>query len=503
MPILDLPRSFRRLGKIRLGEQVPVMEGGKQKVGRTGNPVTRPAKLERFRLTSPDKDLLDHAAEVYGGEVRQWAGAPGDGDQWELYVTSAALSIIVPPQHASDTGDLESGSFQQWYEMWSAGGCARRCDGVIEHISGKACTAMSPACPVDHEVRRAEAANGKACKMTTRIMLLLPELPDLGVWMLESHGWYAAVELGGFMEFLARRAPGEFVNGALVPEARQVKRGGKTHNFVVPVIKLPQATAGELLAAPSTGRELGTGSGVVSDAERVRSFVIKVSDAGWDDDVRHAIVSYATKGRTSSSREVAPDEWPACEAVLRWLTEGKLVIDEAVDTVYLRKPTDSERASAPSATPPSGPIAVQSREASAGEAEDSDAADEWDRVALANRIAKLDDEHRAFAMERIAAEGLLTPDEPELTRADVEATNRLIFSVEEASDGTYAARRKTVEAKMKEVGVSKLDARNQLASSATDGRTESLKRLTSADVDAILAYCQAMLDADAEAEKAS
>ncbi|HWI04313.1 MAG TPA: hypothetical protein VNT52_10915, partial [Acidimicrobiales bacterium] len=235
MPIKNLQRSFRRLGKIRIGDQQPVMKDGKQLRNNDGTLKFRPAKIEVFRLTSPNRELLDAAAKVYGGDVTEWDGAPGEEDEWQLYTSAKVLDIVLPPVSIDEEGDVESASFSQWFESWSKGGCTRRCDGERETISGQPCSAMNPVCPTDPEARSAEAAYGRACKMTTRLLVILPQVPDLGVWMLESHGFYAAVELGGFMDFLARRAPGQFVNARLRLEARTVKRKGQTRNFAVPV----------------------------------------------------------------------------------------------------------------------------------------------------------------------------------------------------------------------------------------------------------------------------
>ncbi len=516
MPIKNLPTSFRKLGKIRLGESVPVMENGAQAKNRDGTLKFRPAKIEDFRLTSPRRELLEGAAEAYGGEVKPWDGAPGEDDEWQVFTSSKVLDITIPPVFIDEDGDVAGATFSQWNEMWSKGGCARRCDGVDETLSGQKCSAMKPMCPVDHEERSALASLGKACKMTTRLMVILPRVPDLGVWMLESHGWYAAVELGGFMEFLARRAPGQFVDAKLRLEARTVKRGGKTRNFAVPVIELPQATAGELLAAPSTGRELGTGNGIVTDAERVRSFVIKVSDAGWDDDVRHAIVSYATKGRTSSSREVAPDEWPAVEAVLRWLNEEKLVVRFTNEGgAYLHKAmSGAAEPAAPSA--PGGPIPVQSREAGPadepefdvdGSGDDSappveNPADDWDRTELMTRLDNLDDEHRETAKARWMEQGIVPPNGVSLTKDHVAAAAVLLDTVEREAITAYKNRLTMAKGAMKAVGVTTAEARNQLVSSATDGRVESPDRLSAADAQAVADYCQRIADEEA-AEAAS
>jgi len=357
MPIRDLPRSFRRLGKIRLGEQVPVMDGSAQATNRDGTLKFRPAKLGEFRLTSPSRELLSSAAGVYGGMTRPWEGAPGEEDEWELYTSTRSLDIVIPPVRINDEGDVAGGPFMQWNEMWNKGGCARRCDGFTETISGGACASMTPMCPVDPEARHAEASLGRACKMTTRLMVILPKVPDLGMWMLETHGYYAAVELGAFMEFLARRAGGQFVEATLRLESRTVKRKGKTHHFAVPVIELPQATAGELLAGVGARRAIGAapdaqvrasddddpgrpfepGSapedprGLVSP-EVVGAFATKVREAGFDDDARHAIVHRATRGRVTSTRAVRKDEWAMVERVYRALLDG-LVAETIVDGV--------------------------------------------------------------------------------------------------------------------------------------------------------------------------
>src|SRR5690606_11373339 len=103
-PILDLQRRQRELGRIRMGDK-----GGKG----------QPQKLSEFRLTSPARHLLDHAAALWGGEVREWAGSPSEG-QYELYTKTGVLPIVIPPS---------AEPVSQWYEQWTGGGCTHRCNG--------------------------------------------------------------------------------------------------------------------------------------------------------------------------------------------------------------------------------------------------------------------------------------------------------------------------------------------------------------------------------------
>jgi len=200
MPIIDLQRRLREAGRIRIGE----------KVSRNGK--TYPGKLETFRLTSADERSLGAAAALYGGEVKRWADAPV-GEQYELVTGAKRLPIVMPP------GDT---CFSQWYETWSGGGCTRRCDGRREVIGDQPCV-----CDPDN----------RECKPHTRLSVILADLPGVGVWRLDTQGWYAATELAGTVDIL--RAMNGAVVAWLVLEQRQVKRPGEpTKNFPVVALDL-------------------------------------------------------------------------------------------------------------------------------------------------------------------------------------------------------------------------------------------------------------------------
>lgn len=211
MPILDIQSRFRELGRIRTGRKVP-----------TKNHRLRPEKLARFRLTSPWRHLVEQAAERFGGTPAPWDN--GGAEEWEVIVEADTLPVVVPP------GEI----LEQWYELWTGGGCARRCDGVNQVLAAKPC-----ACPKDPLERQELAADGKACKPTTRLRVMIPDVSDLGTWRLESHGFHAAAELGGaagLVEAATRR-------GAMIPadlrlQAREgVRRPGQqTRKFFVPTL---------------------------------------------------------------------------------------------------------------------------------------------------------------------------------------------------------------------------------------------------------------------------
>lgn len=239
MPILDIQQRFRELGRIRLGKREAT--GKTYSSGpRKGQTIERPVKLATFRLTSPWRHLIEAAAELFGGEARPW---DNDGTaEWEVLTTNvggdgiALLPVLIPPGEILD----------QWYELWSGGGCQKRCDGIRQVLKDAACT-----CPKDPAEREREAKEGRACKATTRLRVMLPELPDMGTWRLESHGFYAAAELGqaaGLVELATRR-------GAIVPaDLRLVKREGARRpgeprkSFFVPALSF-RGTLGQTLDA--------------------------------------------------------------------------------------------------------------------------------------------------------------------------------------------------------------------------------------------------------------
>jgi hypothetical protein len=232
MPLLDVQRRGYQVGRLRIGQQVATSRGG-----------TRPARLDTWRFTTHSRAAADRVAELYGGEVREWSG------QLEIITSHAEISVTVPPRDQV---------ISQWYEMWNRGGAIRRCDSQHEQISGGACLCPHAADPSDRDAAQAAALERsrlaklsppQGCSLVTRLSVMIPDLPGLGVWRLDTGSYWAATEMGDQADVLQMaRDRGVFLPAVLRIEHRATVRGGKTTEYPVPVLEI-RATLRELAPA--------------------------------------------------------------------------------------------------------------------------------------------------------------------------------------------------------------------------------------------------------------
>lgn len=228
--LADVQAQQVEVGRIRLGTS-------KKKTSSGGKEYNEPVKLDRFRLTSKSQQLIEEAARLYGGEPEPWDPDRGVS-QWQVIIESASLPVVVPPNPCS-----------QFYEVWTGGRCQRRCDGVRELLEDVPCPCGPD--PGDKKTR--------GCKPTTRLSLMLAEMNGIGIWRLESHGYYAAAELPAVADLLS--AAGGNIPARLEMEERQAevpdpRNQGKTliSKFMVPVLHVeatPAAIVGTFGTRPA------------------------------------------------------------------------------------------------------------------------------------------------------------------------------------------------------------------------------------------------------------
>lgn len=220
-----------RAGAIRLGEKI---------IARNGKQI--PAARGSFRFTSADEHALAQLAAVYGGTVEPWSDQRIPERMWQLSTDATEIDVVLPPE-----------PIDRSYELWTAAGCSRRCDGRAAVVFDE------PGAP-DGVARPCvcTAQDLTECTLTTRVELLIPQVRLAGVWTLRTGSIFAAVELPAMVE-LARRVAGPGMIGAKLRIAqRRTVTNGETKRFVVPTIALP-GTLAELTAG-STRDALGPGA---------------------------------------------------------------------------------------------------------------------------------------------------------------------------------------------------------------------------------------------------
>ncbi|MFJ8049864.1 hypothetical protein [Streptomyces luteogriseus] len=288
MPIIDLQRRMRQLGEIRLGHVVP-----------TSNGKTRPAKLDKFRFTSPSRDILTAVAELYGGEVKPWTPANGGPSEFEVYSQANRLPVLIPPKDA----------VSQWYELYAGSKCQRRCDGVTEHKSDRPCM-----CDPDN----------RECAMTTRVNVMLRDVPALGQWLLVSKGYHAAVTLPPAAELLSQA--GGYVAGWLGMEEKTAIVKDKLARFKVPTLDV-EITPAALMAGQINGGAQAVASGPervaitsgrpdyaalaaeAKTAEDVGKLWTQANQAGHlDDDLAKALKARAAALKAPAKKQEQPDQ---------------------------------------------------------------------------------------------------------------------------------------------------------------------------------------------------
>jgi hypothetical protein len=222
MAVLDIQRRSQQIGRIRIGHQVKAANGR-----------MRPERLTTFRFTTASRATAEAVAELFGGTVRDWEG------QFEVITEKSEIGVTVPPRDAV---------ISQWYELWTAGGCQRRCDSQHEQISNGPCLCPHAEDPSDaDEVSRMaleraalhKADPSKACGLITRINVMIPDLPGLGVFRLDTGSFYAAGESGDKADLMEMaREHNVFLPANLRIEWRKRIAGGKTTNYPVPVLEI-------------------------------------------------------------------------------------------------------------------------------------------------------------------------------------------------------------------------------------------------------------------------
>ncbi|MBA2951638.1 recombination directionality factor [Streptomyces himalayensis] len=216
--------------------QARAAEHGRLRTGYTqGN---RPVRSATWVVTSHSEEHVRTAAELWGGAPEQWQALNSTITQWRVITKASSIEALITP------GD----PLNQYNELWTKGGCQRRCDGETELLSRQPCLCARQFGEDWHQQKK-----GVVCSTTSRLNVMLPDLSGMGMWRAETHSFYAASEWGGMVDMVLAGTRGDgFVPVNLRIEPRQVVRDGQTKKFPVVVVELRGVTPRQALAGPMT-----------------------------------------------------------------------------------------------------------------------------------------------------------------------------------------------------------------------------------------------------------
>ncbi|PRX66157.1 hypothetical protein B0I32_106293 [Nonomuraea fuscirosea] len=289
--IIDRQHRLRTIGRIRLG----TFEG-------------RPKASEFFIPTSEFEHFIRQLADIYGGTVEQWKPQGDGGMQWRLMNEElTSLDAIIPPHRDP---------LDQAYEKWSRGGRQARCNGETVENLGRPCVCKAQWGPRFWE----NAPSQQACKLHSRLNIWIPEIQDIGVWLLETKGANAGAELPGFVDMLQAM----FGNRVAVPVSLWLVPGktrekGKLKLYTKVEIALRGMTsmgaAARIMAAAPEHAELGAGP----SEDRL---AIEAGQPGQ--------IDYIAAIRAARTRETVTELWRQAKINREvWMTRGKEIEAEA------------------------------------------------------------------------------------------------------------------------------------------------------------------------------
>lgn len=250
-------------------------EHGRLRTGYTqGN---RPMRSATWVITSHSEEHVRTAASLWGGEPEQWSPLNSTISQWRVITKASSIEALITP------GD----PLNQYNEMWSKGGCQRRCDGETETLTRQPCICLARFGEDWHQQKK-----GVVCSTTSRLNVMLPELTGMGMWRAETHSFYAAQEWSGMVDMVLAGTNGKgFIPVTLRIEPRQRVANGETKKFPVVVVELRGVTPRQALAGPmnaATALDPGASTQAVAAIEgpKGRDWIAEAQGALTSDDVR-------------------------------------------------------------------------------------------------------------------------------------------------------------------------------------------------------------------------
>lgn len=208
--LIQRQRRLTEVGRIRVGDR-------KVSEKQPGRPRAT------FRFTSAYNDIIQTVATAYGGNVVKI------GNEYEVCIEASEIKVLFSAKQLSN-GDYES--LSQWWEQWAGNTCTHRCDGQLCQVWRDKLRA-SVDCSCDHS-----DGGRPACQLKSRMSVMLPEAPSLGMWRLDTTSQVFAGEIQGLLDTLSMLQSGLVYPLTMAIETRQKRTAPGEKTSVFPVVKL-------------------------------------------------------------------------------------------------------------------------------------------------------------------------------------------------------------------------------------------------------------------------
>jgi len=218
-----------------LAQRMPLV--GKLRSGKYAN--GRPQAIDTWRLTTSSRPFAEAFASRYGGTVEKMTNRNSPHD-WE--VTSEATEVCIA---------LLNDGYSIGYELWSGGGCQRRCDGITASV-------LATTGPNDVEYDDSPCICDRKgeleCSLKSRLTFVLPDLPFGGGLVYESSSKNFAEESQGMLRLIAQLQAQGITRGVLRLEHRKSTGNRKYTIAVVSVSESLEALASGEASSRSLGQ---------------------------------------------------------------------------------------------------------------------------------------------------------------------------------------------------------------------------------------------------------
>ncbi|WP_276973923.1 hypothetical protein [Ferrimicrobium acidiphilum] len=182
----------------------------------SSNNKARPQALDHWRVTSHNKSILEIIQQRYGGRILDYIPQGSRNRAFALDTEVNSIPFIIH-RHSS------------FYELWTASGCDRKCDGIADQRTGELCRCKD----VNGNIQR----GAQFCSPNTRLIGEIPDLDIVGMGKFTTNSEIAASQFPGVLMDLAHIAGNDAPKPVTLTLAVGTRGGASgPRNYTYPVM---------------------------------------------------------------------------------------------------------------------------------------------------------------------------------------------------------------------------------------------------------------------------